>query len=185
MKIFILCFSLFLSIKVHAVGLAFGTYVPTANRYQDAADGSRDAFQINPYFAVNHYFKVFENHFFTPELGMAFHSGTEDEYSKRTTVILWHAGWRFTERLVLRYGMGTFWTRISGDGEEVELPNGTSTATFYAPTESSTSYNSTLDLGIEFVSAPNTTLRFDFFFVQPFKSNERALSYLLSMVYVP
>lgn len=171
--------------KVYAIGLGIGTYVPTIARYQDSNDGSRDSFQFNPYFSVTTYWRVFGNHFLAPELGMAFHTGTEEEYSKRTTSAFWHLAWQFHPKFLLRYGLGTFWTRLSGDGEEVELPNGSSTATFYAPTESATSFNSTLDFGIEYITTNHWGSRLDFFIQQPFSSNRRAVSYLLSMVYVP
>ncbi|PIP89613.1 MAG: hypothetical protein COW01_11590 [Bdellovibrionales bacterium CG12_big_fil_rev_8_21_14_0_65_38_15] len=185
MKIFIPFLLLILSFKTHAVGLGIGTYVPTIVRYQDTNDGSRDSFQFNPYFSVTTYWRIFGDHFLAPELGVAFHTGTEEEYSKRTTSAFWHLAWQFHSKFLFRYGLGTFWTRISGDGEEVELPNGNTTATFYAPTESSTSFNSTLDLGVEYIMTQNWGSRLDFFILQPFSSNRRGVSYLLSMVFVP
>lgn len=185
MKIIIPFLLLIFSFEVFAIGIGMGTYVPTAGRYQNEVDGSRQYLQINPYISVTNYWRLFGEHFLAPELGMAFHTGTEDEYSKRTTVILWHAAWRFNDRLLLRYGLGTFWTRISGDGEEVVMPNGNSTATFYAPTESATSYNSTLDIGIEYVVGQQWGARADFFILQPFSSERRGVSYLLSMVFIP
>ena len=186
MKLIFLSFLLLVSSKIHAVGIGMGTYVPTTNRYQNEPDGSRDFFQLNPYFSITHYFQIFTDHFLAPELGMAFHSNTEEEYSKRTTIILWHAAWRINDRTLLRYGVGTFWTRISGDGEEVTLPNGANgSATFYAPTESATAYNSSLDIGVEFITGPNWGARADVFVLQPFDKDQRAVSYILSMVYVP
>ncbi len=185
MKIFILLLSILATHQAHALGLSFGTYVPTASRYQNEPDGARDTFQLNPYVALNHYFRLFNNHYATPEIGFAFHTGSEDEYSKRTTFILWHMAWHFDSRFLLRYGLGTFWTRISGDGEKVELPNGTSTAVFYAPSEAATSYNTTLDVGIEYIINSTWGARADFFIVQPFASEQRALSYTLSMVFSP
>ncbi len=185
MKIFIPFFMMLFVLNSYAIGIGIGTYVPTMSRYQDDIDGSRDSFQFNPYFSVTTYWKIFDSHFLAPELGMAFHTGTEEEYSKRTMSAFWHLAWQFNPKFLLRYGLGTFWTRISGDGEEVELPNGSSTATFYAPTESATSFNTTFDIGVEYITTQNWGSRFDLFILQPFSSNRRGVSYLLSMVYVP
>ncbi|MBH48942.1 MAG: hypothetical protein CME71_12310 [Halobacteriovorax sp.] len=176
---------LFICLEVHAVGIGMGTYVPSFARYQDEVDGSKDHFQFNPYFSLTTYFPLFNEYFLAPEIGMAFHTGTEDEYSKRTMVFLWHGAYRFSERMLLRFGVGTFWTRISGDGEEVQLPDGSGTATFYAPTESSTSYTSSLDIGIEYVTGPQWGARADVFLQRAFSGDRRTFAYLLSMVFVP
>lgn len=164
-----------------AVGIGMGTYVPSFGRYQDEVDGSTDHFQFNPYFSLTNYYPLFNEYFLAPEIGMAFHTGTEDEYSKRTIVLLWHGAYRFSERLLFRFGVGTFWTKISGDGEEVVI-NG---STFYAPTTSSTSYTSSLDFGVEHVMSPNWGARFDLMLQRAFSGDRRTFSYLLSMVYVP
>lgn len=185
MKIIILCLSCLFTFNSYALGFGFGTYMPTASRYQDGPDGSREAFQLNPFISLTHYEELFTDHYLTPELGIAFHSGTEDEYSKRTIFILWHAAWHFHNDFNLRYGLATFWTKISGDGEEVELPNGNSTATFYAPSKTSTAYTSSVDVGLEYIIDNQWGIRADFFVVQPLESERRALSYMLSAVFAP
>ena len=189
MKKFTLAFLFLISSNAHAVGLGLGTYMPASNRYQNQPDGSRDGFQLNPYVSLSTKWNFFNNHYIAPEIGMAFHTKTEDEYSKRTVVILWHMAYRLSESFYLRYGFGTFWTRISGDGEEVVLPNGSSTATFYAPSESATTYNTSTDIGLEYqiggneFSSTSYSLRGDLMLVQPLDSDERSFSYLLSLVY--
>jgi hypothetical protein len=80
----------------------------------------------------------------------------------------------------LRYGLSTFMTKIGGDGGTVQLNNGAGTSTFYVPSETKTTYMTTLDLGGEF-ALPLVALRLDLQMMGFASSDKRNLSYMLSV----
>ena len=79
--------------------------------------------------------------------------------------------------------IGIFGTKISADGKALTLPNGSSTATFYQPSESVTSYNVTWNLGLESAINANWSLRFETFGYEILSSVKRDISYTFNVTY--
>jgi hypothetical protein len=158
MKQVIIIFALFFvfALKTHAV-IGVGTMGPFSGTYQaevDGNEGTESFLQIHPYLSVNHRWKLSEMNSFIPELGYVFpkSSSEKDDASKRSLVfLLLNMGTRILPTVILKYGIGTFRTNIYMDGGAIEIPNGSSTLTAYMPTESITSYNSTINLGLEYM----------------------------------
>ena len=149
-KIFVmLIISINLSFAVHFTA---GNFTPSIS-VQDP-EGDRSYFSLNPYIGLGFKIPIFGNHFFVPEVHFALHTSVDDDYggqSKNTLFLLYDFAYPFNNEVILRYGFGTFITSIGGDGGTVTIPNGNSTTTAYKPGKSSTSYTSSLNLGVEFI----------------------------------
>lgn len=180
-------FSLFVTLTVssNTYGLvSIGAYVPFGPSTQKTITGARNTFSFDPMISVNTIFNTsFYNQLFLPELAFVFHGEGQDGYSKRTTLFIFDFGHRLTGTTLLRYGLGTVLTSISADGGTVTLPNGNDTAEYYQPNETSTSWNTTLNLGIENSFGPNYAGRFQTYLFSIFDAEARKISYSISMVY--
>jgi len=162
------------------LGVGVGIYVPYAFKAQDDKDASTETFAFNPYISIHYEHPIWWGQFFKPELGFVFHSGNEDNTSKTTVFLRYNFAHKFNQDISLRYGLSTFMTKIGGDGGTVTLNNGTSTADFYAPSQTVTTYFSTLDLGAEYIATSNFGIRFGTQLMGVTSSEKRKLSYMLS-----
>jgi hypothetical protein len=177
----ILSFCLF-SLNSHSI-VSVGGYVPFGLSTQKDEQGGKNTFSFKPMVAINTVMPIPSiNHVFLPEFGIVAHGSQTDEYKKSTMFFLLDVGYLLTERLLLRYGMGTFMTKISGDGAVVTLPNGSGTAEFFRPNEGETSWNTTLDLGVEYAVDANNAVRLETYLFSWLKS-ARKFSYSLSYTY--
>ncbi|WP_127716104.1 hypothetical protein [Halobacteriovorax sp. HLS] len=160
-----------------------GGYVPFGMSTQSESDGSRRTFSFEPYVYANTILSAPYNHLFLPEVGLVIHTAEKfDDYSKSTIFLLLDVGYKFTPALILRYGLGLFRTSISSDGGAVILNNGSGTSTFYKASDSSTSYNTTWNLGLEHSFNSNYSLKFQTYLFEPI-SSQRDISYSLSISY--
>ena len=179
--LFFLC--LFTSFSSQAI-VTFGGYVPFGPSTQKDIDGSKNTFSFDPMLSVNTVIPLsFYQQTFLPELGGVFHGSGADDYSKKTFFLLMDLGHRVNDKFMLRYGVGTFITTVSGSGGQTSLNNGSSTATFYLPSESSSSWNTTLNLGAEYAFDKNYSLRFQTYTFSALSSTSRKISYSLSLTY--
>ena len=177
----VLYFLLLICIPLKAMAIInVGGYVPFGISTQKKEDGGRNTFSFKPMIGVNMVMPIPNmSHVFLPEFGIIPQGKEYDEYSKTTLYFLLDVGYLITDRFLLRYGLGTFMTKISGDGSVLTLPNGDGTATFYRPNEGETSWNTTLDLGFEFAIDANNALRFETYMFS-WLSSARKFSYSLS-----
>ena len=160
--------------------ISLGPYASFPFTTQKETDGGRNTFSFNQMIGLNTVMPIPGiAHVFLPEFGFVIHGRETDDYKKTTMYFLTDVGFLMTERLILRYGFGTFLTKISGDGKTLTLPNGDSTAPAYQPKEGETSWNTTLDLGIEFAFNAHNALRFQTYLFS-FLSSARQLSYSLN-----
>ena len=177
------CLLFFMSLNAYAL-VGLGGYVPFGPATQKETTGSRNTFSFSPMVGVNTVFPTpFYGQLFMPELAFVFHSEDQDGYSKTTTLFLFDFGHQFSPSLVFRYGLGTALTRISGEGGTVTLLNGSSPDTYYQPNESSTSWNTTVNLGLENAFDANYALRFQTYWFSLFDGEARKASYSLNLVY--
>ncbi|WP_372654687.1 hypothetical protein [Halobacteriovorax sp.] len=182
LKIIILTLSLITSINSYSL-VGAGGYVPFGLSTQKEDDGSRRTFSFEPYIFVNTILRAPFNHIFMTEFGYVFHTSKKyDEYKKSTMFLLLDLGYMLRSNLVLRYGIGIFKTSISSDGAAVTLANGTGTSTFYRPSESKTTYNTTWNLGIENSWNKHYATKLEFYLFEPI-SSKRDISYSLSIAY--
>ncbi|GAB4025382.1 MAG: hypothetical protein Fur0010_28600 [Bdellovibrio sp.] len=181
MKKYFVLASLLFSLNSYAL-VGLGGYVPFGLSTRDSADGGVSTFAFDPALTLNHVMPFFLGQLFMPEIGHVFHGEGKDGHSKKTIFGLLDFGYQIQTGLVLRYGLGTFLTKISGDGGAVELNNGTSTKTFYRPSKSVTSWNTTLNGGIEWAFNSNYASRFELFMFD-FLASTRKFSYILNITY--
>ena len=74
----------------------------------------------------------------------------DDEYSRKTTYLLYDFVWEFKKNTFFRYGVGTFIDNVAGKGGSKIQNNGSSYATFYRGQKNVFSYTSSLNLGFEY-----------------------------------
>ncbi len=118
-----------------------------------------------------------------PGIGFAKSLNSKDKTSKSEFILQYHLAQNIFNGVQIHYGFSTFITKISGDGGTTELNNGSSTATFYIPEKSSTSYTSSLDLAGEAFMLYSTSLRLQFSITQFLSSEKRKVSNLLTVNY--
>tara|TARA_R110002072_G_scaffold64203_4_gene159632 strand:+ start:77088 stop:77642 length:555 start_codon:yes stop_codon:yes gene_type:complete len=163
--------------------VTIGGYVPFGRSTQKEIDGTRNTLEFDPMISFNTIIPMMWNQLFLPEAGFVFHSSGVDGAKKRTTFILVDFGYEVLPKILLRYGFGNFITNIKGEGGAKQMQNGFGTDEFYLPSKSSKSYNTTIDIGAEYASGPNTSLRFQTYMFSPLSSTSRKLSYSLSLTY--
>lgn len=146
-------------------------------------DGDSVVFEVNPFVSVSTVYAFRRNHFILPEIGLVHHTGQADNSRVRTFFILYHLGYRFSQNMMLRYGIGTFATRISGKGGTVSLRDGDQQRDFAVPDTSQTTYTSTFNLGSEYRVNSNWAIKFDGLLMGALDSDKRNLSYMLSTAY--
>jgi hypothetical protein len=164
-------------------GVGIGGYNLSMNSQNDS-EGGTSTFSYVPGISLNAVWSLSSNHFFNPDIGYVFHLSPEDEYgdqSKKTLFVLWDLGYKI-RRFVIRYGFGTFYTKIGGDGGAVTVKNGeSSTTTAYKPQETITSYNTTIDLGLTFLATKNISMRAETYLFSFLSSEARTLHYSLTL----
>lgn len=169
--------------SAHAL-VSVGGYVPFGPSTQKDPNGSKNTFSLDPMVSVNTIIPTpFYGQLFLPEFGMVFHGEGTDGYSKRTMLFLFDFGYEFMPSYLLRYGIGTVITRINGDGGTVSLLNGGTPDTYYQPDEASSSWNTTINLGIESSIYNNYATRFETYWFSLLDSESRKISYSFNLVY--
>ena len=181
MKNILIVFLLLFSPLGHSL-VSVGGYVPFGVSTQKEADGGRNTFSMDPAVSVNTVMPAPYIGLFMPEFGMVFHGSGKDGYKKQTIFLLADAGYQIIPQGVLRYGVGTFITKIKGEGGVVYLNNGNGTDPFYKPSKSVSTYNTTLNLGFEHSFMAKYALRFETFMFSPL-SSARKFSYILNLTY--
>lgn len=178
-KVFFFLF--FFSVSAQAKNFyGLGTFVPYFQKAQVNESGSRQFFDINPYFSMGHKFPMTSTLSFAPELGLAYYIGTAKKVNKRTLFLHYDFAHQLRDRFVLRYGLTSYWYTISGQGGTVSLRNGSSTVEFPAPSKPSTSYFTTLDLGLEFLDNTDHSIRFDLNLMSVGQMKNSAINYILT-----
>lgn len=163
--------------------VSIGGYVPFGPSTQSDSTGGRNTFSMDPAVGVNTIVAAPFIQLFLPEFGLVFHGDGKDGYSKQTMFFLLDAGYEIIPKGLIRYGLGTFITKIKGEGGVVYLNNGNGTDPFYKPSKSVSTWNTALDLGFEYAFLPQYAVRFETFLFSPFSSTARQLSYILNLTY--
>jgi len=160
----------------------------------DQEGGQESYFDPWLYFSLNENFPIWGNIIFQPEIGMTLkkssygdddtYNGSGDEASNRQLMFL-HLNFMYRNSSPIQFkgGVGIFATKISGEGGAVTRRNGGTDATYYLPSETVTSYNNTLNLGIESFLLPKTSIEFETYVWDILASDSRRLSFSLGLNY--
>jgi opacity protein-like surface antigen len=85
--------------------------------------------------------------------------------------------------LRIRAGSSLMLLNQHGRGGSTSLSNGNSQSTFYYPDENHSSFNNTVDLGVEFMPDENWALRLQTYTYSLFEADRRQVSYTIFLTY--
>ena len=172
-----------MAVKSHALFTA-GGYVPFGPSTQKDVSGSKNTFSLDPMIGVNTAFNSgFYDQLFMPEVAIAFNGSETEGYSKYTYLFLADFGYVINSQFIIRYGLGSVITHITGDWGTMTLNNGSSTSEYYLPDQSAFSWNTTVNLGVQALLDKEFSFRFETFLFSPFNNESRKMSYALSLLY--
>lgn len=180
--LFLLLIMTIFSNSYAAYSVGGGGYVPFGSATQKDKDGEDNKTTLHPMIILNVSDQLEGSHLAYGDIGYVYHRST-DNYSKKTMFFLFDIGYMLVDSFIIRYGIGSFWTRISGDGGPVTVRNGSGYATAYMPKDPITSYNTSINLGMEFVPNSKYSLNFETYTFGILSSEKRHISYALSFRY--
>lgn len=163
--------------------LGAGTLTHNFLTAQNDEKGGTKVFDLAPVVFIGTNIPFFLNGvFFTPALGYA-KFFTKDETTRSEIILQYHLTQPLLSSFMLHYGFSNYITSIGGNGGTLQLNNGSSTATFYTPTESKTTFTSSLDLGGEFIFTNEVSARAQVSIMRFLSSERRRVSHLITMNY--
>ncbi len=158
------------------------------NKIQDDDSGGKRFLDIEPVFLFydNYFFK--EKFIISTDLGFTIPKSGRDENIRRFTfytnlLLGYPLYFQKHQKLILKGGLGLYFTKLSADGGSQSLGNGTDTIDFPLPNGSSTSQNLVTVLGTEYYFGRDFSLRFDTLTYNLGDSEARAFSLFLSANY--
>ena len=111
-------------------------------------------------------------------------NGNGEEASSRQMIFgLANFSMMIGQGIHFRFGGGVFITKISSEGGPVIRNNGAGTATHYLPNETISSYNSTLNLGLETFFAPRMAIKFETYIWNVLSSTSIRFNFALAYNY--
>lgn len=190
---------LFVLLSLHAFNSYSGihTFIGLNKSLKDVQDsnGKADDNPFSPALSLGYNFQLYDRFGFSPQLGYIHNKVTaNDSYGDQkvhTLFIHYDFIWltSFSDSLALRFGVGNFIKRISGEGGSVTIPNGSGTAQALRPDETRTSYSSTLNFGADYNFEysygwlVNTGLRFEFFTFRPLSKENRNYAFNFGLLF--
>ncbi len=155
-----------------------------ATAQQDNAGGTTK-FKFNPTLLVGANLPltfILPGFSFVPAIGYAKYSAI-DSTSRNEIILQYHISQEITSFFYLHYGLSNTITKIGGNGSTVTLNNGGSTADFYAPTESKTSYIASLDFAGELVVTTEFGAKLQLSIDRFLSSKRRRVSHMFTLNY--
>ncbi len=150
---------------------------------QNDEKGGKKVFEAGPVFLVGASFPfLFSGMYASPAVGYA-KFFTKDQTSRSDIIIQYHLSQLLFPSMMLRYGFSNYITKIGGDGGTLELNNGSSTATFYIPEESKSTFTASMDIGTEFIFSAEYTARLQVSVLRFLSSERRRVSHMLTFNY--
>lgn len=165
----------------------FGTVTHNFKKAQtDAAGNSTVTFKFAPTVLVggSFPFPLIDATNFSFGVGYAYYSKGDDNSTKNEIILQYHLNYNINSIFNLEYGFSNYITRIGGPGGTKVLNNGTSTATFYIPSETHSSYTAAIDIAAEFALPSNYTLRTQLSLERFLSSDRRTFSHLITLNYI-
>ena len=163
--------------------IGIGGYVPFGFNTQRTDSGKNNSLAFDPMLVFYKKWPLFKRHFLFGEIGYVLHIREEDSYTKNTYFLACDLAWFMKPSLFLRYGVGLFFTSISGGGESIQTRNGAGTTDYAAPSRLVVSQNMTFNLAFEFEVGPRHSLKLASYTFGLLDSKKRKVSYALSVFY--
>jgi hypothetical protein len=150
---------------------------------QSDATGGKKVFEVGPAVIIGTDLPFFfTGIYFSPGIGYA-KFFPKDSTTKSEIILQYHLNQIIFSGFNLRYGVSNYITKIGGSGGTTILSNGNSTATFYIPSETKTSYTASVDLGADMAMTQSWTLRMQIS-IPRFLSSRRKVDHLLTANYL-
>jgi hypothetical protein len=174
-------FSLFNINIVFAKYVSVGTFVHYFQKEQVSKTGSNKFFELNPYVGIGTNIHLIQKHFFVPELAYSYILSSEEDIKEDIIFLNYHFARPITQNFLLRYGLSTYWWRITGSGGRKRLRNGGGYTNFKLPNKTVTSYVTSLMLGAENFINSNRSIRFDINMMDSINDESKNFNYLLTI----
>lgn len=174
------------SFKSYAVSpfwVGLGSTTRNFSTAQKESSGSTVKFALNPTLLIGTTLPFFfSGLYFSPGIGYAKYS-TKDSTTRNEIILQYHLSQMLLPNFLLQYGFSNTITKIGGKGGTVVLNNGSSTSTFYIPSETKTSYTASMDIGGELVFTSSLGSRLQFSIDRFLSSKRRRVSHMLTFNY--
>jgi hypothetical protein len=173
--------------RLENVIFGIGSYTEFTGELQTDDKGNTNDFILTPYLSIAAEAITKWDFYFYPEIILVL-PDDGDSGKITTTTYMFRADMAhklFNDQLTLSVGTSLVMTTISGSGGTITLRNGDNQSdAFFAPDETRTSFNNTIDFGASyFIEALNLNLKTQAFVFSVFNSQRSMISYTLSLNY--
>ena len=159
-----------------------GTYTEFYDQVQIDTKGTLKEFDSNPTIGFGMEMPLEKGFLFLPEISWVLPRKSAERVMKNIFLLRADLGHAPLEWFHLRIGTSLVWLNQQGGGGEETMNNGNSTSTFYYPGENRSSFNNTLDLGLELLWK-KVSLRFQTYTFSALESKRRQISYSIFLSY--
>lgn len=171
--------------KFKSISLSFGNWMEYSGAVQTSKNSDDLDLNFTPYFSAAIEYAINDDSSFIPEIGyIVQRKAGDDKITKDLFFLRTDYSYKYNEWLRFRAGTSFMVLSISSNGGSEKLPNGNGDETYYLPSERRTAINQTLDLGVETIFEKNYAIRLQTYIYSPFISEERILTYSLSVSYL-
>lgn len=161
----------------------FGGHTEFFNNVQIDDSGKMRKLDFSPTVGLGISKKLESGFFFLPEFNWVLpRKAGSSKIIKNLFMLRADLGYMPIDWFAIRLGTSVMWLNQHGSGGSTQISNGTGTSTFYYPDENRSSYNNTLDLGIE-AFLNNWSLRLQTYTYSLLKQERRQISYSLFISY--
>lgn len=169
--------------SIKNVGLTFGSFTEFYNAVQIDDSGGQNGHEFNPLLGISGDLKLSGHFILVPEILWVLPRNTSsDKVVENLFALRSDLGYFATDYLKLRIGTSIMINNIRGQGGSKMISNGNSESRFYAPNQSRTAINQTLDFGLDYIYQ-SFGARFQTYIYSVFKSEQRQVSYALALTY--
>lgn len=162
--------------------LSGGLHTEFYNQIQTDGSGSLRKFDTAPVLGFGMVAPLETEFDFLTEFNWVLPRKSGERIIKNVFMLRADLGYKPVEWFRLRVGTSLMWLNQHGQGGKETINNGNSTSTFYYPDENRSSFNSTIDLGGEFLF-DNWAIRLQTYTYAAFKEQRRQLSYTFFVSY--
>ncbi len=152
-------------------------------KVQTDKEGHTRKFEFSPFFSATMKWFIYDKFSLIPELGMGLpEKGVDKNIQRFHYQILTNLGYNYKD-LLLTFGMGLAFTRLTSSGGEELLENGLGYTNFYLPSHTSTSRNFIFTLGADYIVFQGWGATAKLITYNLTDKSKRAFSYLVGVNY--
>jgi len=169
--------------KLDKIQLNFGPHTEFYNATQINDSGDKNKFDFSPTIGAGIIYDLGPMYSFQPEINWVLPTEVSSRVIKNIFMLRGDLAYSPVDWCKLRAGTSLIILNQHGRGGQTSINNGNTTTTFYYPNQNHSSFNNTLDLGIEFIKNKWST-RLQTYTYSLFKEERRTLSYTLFLSYL-